>query len=97
LTAIALLTDYRCSRSFDRVRREMDKTSASATGSRFRLEPFIALLLLFMFALSLHVQLAKIDNLSTLPGKHILHGISDPTVTSLGKASPMYTARQFWR
>jgi hypothetical protein len=27
-----------------------------------------------MFALSLHVQLAKLDNLSTSPGKHILHG-----------------------
>ena len=75
----------------------MDKTSASARGSRFRLEPFIALLLLFMFALSLHVQLAKIDDLSTSRGSTYCTGNSDPTVTSLGKASPMYTARQFWR
>lgn len=52
----------------------MNKSPGSARGSRFRLEPFIALLLLTTFALSLHVQLAKYHNLSTFPGKHILHG-----------------------
>jgi hypothetical protein len=52
----------------------MGKTLASARGSRFRLEPFILLLALFTFALSLHVQLAKLGNLSTFSGKHVLHG-----------------------
>jgi hypothetical protein len=65
----------------------MDKTSRSARSSRFRLEPFIVLLLLFTFALSLHVQLAKYDNLSTFPGKHILHGDLRPNGDKPGLAS----------
>ncbi len=31
-------------------------------------------MLLFTFALSLHVQLARYDNLSVFPASHILHG-----------------------
>jgi hypothetical protein len=65
----------------------MDKTSASARGSRFRLEPVIVLLLLSTFALSLHVQLAKYDNLSTFPAtKHILHGDLRPNGDKPGRS-----------
>jgi hypothetical protein len=65
----------------------MDKRAASARGSLFRLEPFIVLLLLVStFALSVHVQLAKCDNLSTLPGKHILHGDLRPNGDKPGQS-----------
>jgi hypothetical protein len=64
----------------------MDKRAASARGSRFRLEPFIVLLLLSTFALSLHVQLAKYDSLSTFPAKHILHGDLRPNGDQPGQS-----------
>lgn len=46
----------------------------SVSGSRLRLELFVVLLLLFTFALTLHVQLARYNSLSVFPVSHILHG-----------------------
>lgn len=52
----------------------MNRALASAGGRRFRSAPFLVLLLVSTFALSLHVQLAKYDKLAAFPGSHILHG-----------------------
>src|ERR1700677_2008757 len=85
LAWFSLLTDCRSNHSFDPVHRDMDKMFASARGSRFRSEPLIVLLLLSMFALSLHVQLAKFDNFHTFAGTHILHGDLRPDGDAAGQ------------
>ena len=69
-----LLTDHRCGLSFDPVVRDLSTSSLSQRCSRFRSEPFVALLLLFTLALSLHLQLARYDNFAAFPARHVLHG-----------------------
>ncbi|MGD0118065.1 MAG: hypothetical protein ABSD30_08380 [Candidatus Binatus sp.] len=57
----------------------------SASGARFRLKFFVALMLLFTFSLSLRVQLAKYDQLFTFPAKHVLHGDLQPGSDKSGR------------
>ncbi|MGC1397512.1 hypothetical protein [Candidatus Binatus sp.] len=56
------------------MRRKIEHTSASPDDSPSRLQALVAVMLLFTLALGLHVQLARYDNLSTFPTRHILHG-----------------------
>jgi len=46
----------------------------SMPASRFRVEAFVAFLLVATFALPLHIQSAKFEQPFTFPTKHILHG-----------------------
>jgi hypothetical protein len=56
------------------VRRGIDELSMSVRDSPLQSKPFIVLMLLFTFALGLHVQLARYNSLSVFPASHILHG-----------------------